>query len=280
MIPKDLGPTILIEHPDGTIYNLAKMGYIVNSFTPPLSNWQHTWQQVGKYKADLANSEVQESTLAINLAFVGHDYYEFELMRLNINKIFNNSLGYFYVIWGMMPYLRYKCVIDGGSSIPQTQFLPVGDSFSLTLLCIDGFAESTATTQTPFTYDGESWGLGENLPNGVHIPYTFTTPSFKVYNASIIPLRAEEHPFTITFSGVVADTLCIKNVTTGQEFILNRSLSLSDTLTIVGLVPIVNESQDYGASNHAYLDLARGWNKFQITGATNFTISFNTHFYY
>jgi hypothetical protein len=270
--------TILIERQDGTIYNLGKMGFGVVSFNPPSANWQHTWQQVGKYHASLTNSEVQQTTIPLVLDAFATDNYDMELQRLMLRQIFMSD-EYFYVISMRTPYLRWKCVAEA-FDITQLDNYHKLKSVSISLLCIDGFAESTATTQTPFTYDAESWGIGENLPNGTDLDYTFTTPSFKVYNASIIPLRAEEHPVTIAFSGVVASSLSIENVTTGQTFTLSRALTASDSLILKGLVPIVNGSQDYGASNHAYLDLAVGWNEFKITGASNFTISFDTHFYY
>ena len=270
--------TILIERQDGTIYDLGKMGFRVVSFNPPSAKWQHTWQQIGKYRAILTNSEAQQTTIPLVLDAFATDNYDMELKRLMLRQIFMSD-EFFYVISVRTPYLRWKCVAEAFDMAQLSNFHKL-KNVSISLVCLDGFAESTATTQTPFTYDSNSWGLGENLPNGVDIPYTFTTPSFKVYNASIIPLRAEEHPVTIAFSGVVTSSLHIKNVATDQEFILNRSLNSSDSLIIAGLVPIVNGSQDYGASNHAYLDLAVGWNEFQITGATNFTISFDTHFYY
>lgn len=270
--------TILIERQDGTIYNLGKMGFGVVSFNPPSANWQHTWQQVGKYHASLTNSEVQQTTIPLVLDAFATDNYDMELQRLMLRQIFMSD-EYFYVISMRTPYLRWKCVADA-FGITQLDNYHKLKSVSISLLCIDGFAESTATTQTPFTYEAESWGIGENLPNGIDLPYMFTTPSFKAYNASIIPLRAEEHPVTITFQGVVASSLSIENVTTGQIFTLSRALTASDSLILKGLVPIVNGSQDYGASNHAYLDLAVGWNEFKITGASNFKISFDTHFYY
>ena len=273
--------TIIIQYQDGTSVNLSDKGFLVKSFTPPSPNFQYTWQQMGKYKALLTNSEIQQSTFSFEVYVDGKDFYDFELIRLELKKILTSDKP-FYVIWTMMPYLRYLCVPDMSNLVmAQDDAVPrMASPLSISLISIDGFAESTATTQTPFTYDSESWGLGENLPNGVDIPYTFTTPSFNVYNASNIPLRAEEHPFTLKFQGTVPSALTIENVTTGQTFILNRSLTSSDTMELVGLVPIVNGSQDYGDSNHAYLDLAEGWNEFEISGASNFTISFDTHFYY
>ena len=271
----------MIVHQDGTVYDLKKLGYIVNKFSPPTSNWQHTFQQIGKYNSKLINSEVQQMTISFQLSWIGTDFYDFELLRLKLNEIFMSGEP-FYVIWTMLPYLRYKCVIDSGSvDTTQVDLVPVGQNIAMNFLCIDGFAESTATTQTPFIYDSESWGIGENLPNGVDLKYTFSVPSFRIYNASIIPLRAEEHPIKIIFNGDVTSELGIENVTTGQKFTLTHGLAKdANSMILNGLVPFIDTQQVYSLSNHAYLDLAVGWNEFKITGASNFTISFDTHFYY
>ncbi|MFT8392401.1 MAG: phage tail domain-containing protein [Liquorilactobacillus ghanensis] len=273
--------TVLIQKQDGTVINLRDRGIIVNSFTVPPTNWQYTWQQVGKFNNDLTSITAQQREIVMTLSYLGKDYYDFEMLRVELNSIFNSKEP-FYVIWTMLPYLRYKVVLDNSNTdLTQYDRLPqFAGPVTFYFLDVIGFAESTATTQTPFTYDAGAWGLANILPEAVEVPYTFTTPNFKVYNASIIPLRAEEHPVTLTFSGEVAKSLSIQNVTTGQTFTLNRALTASDSLIIKGLVPIVNGSQDYGASNHAYLDLAVGWNEFKITGASKFKLDIDTHFYY
>lgn len=271
--------SILIQRLDGTIYDLEQMGFRVQSFNPPNPNWQYTWQQMSRYHAELINSEVQQTTIPLVLDGVATDNFDMELQRLRLRRIFDSSEP-FYVISMRTPYLRWRCVTEF-FDVAQLDNYHKLKSVTISLDCIDGYAESTATTSAPFTYDSESWGLGMNLPNGEDLHYTFTNQqSFKVYNASNIQLRAEEHPVVLTFSGVVGSKLTIQNVTTGQTFELNRTLTSGDTLVLNGLVPIVNGSQDYGDSNHAYLDWAVGWNEYQITGATNFSISFETHFYY
>ncbi|MFT8937407.1 phage tail domain-containing protein [Liquorilactobacillus sp.] len=270
--------TIIVQRLDGTIYDLGKLGFRVTSFDPPSPNWQHTYQQVGKYGAQLINSEVQQTTIPLVLDGIATDNYDLELQRLMLRQIFSSHEP-FYVISMRTPYLRWKVVADT-FSIAQLNSYHKLKSVAINLLCGDGYAESTATTLTPFTYDAESWGIGMNLPNGVDLDYSFTVPSFKVYNASIIPLNADERPVTIVFKGTVPSSLSIFNKTTGQTFTLTRKLSTSDTLIIKGLVPIVNSSQDYGNSNHKYLDFATGWNDIQVVGATGFTISFETRFYY
>lgn len=108
----------------------------------------------------------------------------------------------------------------------------------------------------------------------------FNSPDFIFTNLGLIPLQADERPVTITFNGSVASTLTITNQTTNQSLSINHQLSSSDNLVIVGFMPTVNGTPIYGDSDHGYLDFARGDNEIHIDGATSFTISFDTRFYY
>ena len=87
-------------------------------------------------------------------------------------------------------------------------------------------------------------------------------------------------PYFSIFKGDVANKLTITNKTTDQKINYSRALTSNDTLIIDGLIPIENDQQMYYASDHGYIDFKKGWNDIQITGATNFTVSFDTKFYY
>lgn len=269
---------IFVQRQDGTLYDLGKLGFRVVSFDPPSPNWQHTYQQVGKYGAQLTNSEVQQTTIPLVLDGMANDNYDLEMQRLKLRRIFTSD-KFFYVISLRMPYLRWKVVAEA-FTMPQLSSFHRLKAISISLDCIDGYAETTATTTTPFKYDTASWGLGDHIPNDEDVEYSFNASEFKVYNGSLIPLLADDRPATITFKGVVAKSLTIANQSNGQTFVLNRALKATDTFVLKGMVPLVNGTQVYAQTNHVYLDISRGWNNFKVTGATDFTISFDTRFYY
>lgn len=72
----------------------------------------------------------------------------------------------------------------------------------------------------------------------------------------------------------------ITNNTTGQTLKFNRGLKKSDKLQIYGMKPVLNNQLAFQNCNHAYLDLKVGKNSFAISGATDFTFSVDTRFYY
>lgn len=272
--------TILVIRQDGTIYDLGKLGYRVKSFDPPSPQYTHTYHQFGKHGVDLVDTRTQQITIPLVLDIIAYDTQDFELKRMQLHYIFDSEEE-FYVVTTRMPYLRWKVVAEPFTANQLNSFWRAKD-VSISLTCPDGYAESTATTLKPFTYDANSWGMAEFLPLTKYPYYEFTTPKMEVFNAGTIPLLAEEHPVTITFKGNAPNGVVLKNNTTGQSMSLKHALTNKDTLIWHGLVPMVNGAQRYGNtwSDHGYLDFAKGWNKLTLSGSNNFKISFETRFYY
>lgn len=270
--------SIFVERKEGMIYDLDALGFKVLTFDPPSTNWTHTYQQQGRYGTTLIDTKADALTIPLSLVVTASDVYDLELQRLELKKIFDSSET-FYVYTERMPHLRWEVVADS-FQFPQTSNFWRATA-SINLVCPGGFAESRATTLDVLSYDVDKWGLGMNIPHGTNLRYTFKNErSFRVYNASNIDLLADDKPVQIIFKGNVANKLTITNKTTGQTFEFSRSLDTGNTLILDGLIPIEDDQQMYYASNHGYIDFKKGWNEFEIDGATDFTVSFNTRFYY
>lgn len=272
--------TILIIRQDGTIYDLGKLGFRVKSFDPPSPQYTHTFQQFGSHGVELVDTKTQQMTIPLVLNIIAYDTQDFELKRMQLHYIFNSDEE-FYVMTTRMPYLRWKVVAEPWTANQLNNFWSARD-VSINLTCPTGYAESTATTLQPFTYESNAWGVGEFLPLKTKPRYSFTESTFKLFNAGTIPLKAEEHPVTITFKGNIPRKLSIINHTTNQTITFEKKLDNHATLIWHGLVPVLQGVQNYGMgiSNHGYLDFAVGWNDIEIVGANNFQITFDTRFYY
>lgn len=270
--------SIFVERKDGTIYDLDSLGFKVLTFDPPSINWVHSYQQQGKYGTTLIDTKVDALTIPLSLVITASDVYDLELQRLELKKIFDSSET-FYVYTERMPHLRWEVVADS-FQFPQTSNFWRATA-SINLVCPSGFAESKATTLDVLSYDVDKWGLGMNIPHGTNLRYTFKNErSFRVYNASNIDLLADDKPVQIIFKGNVANKLTITNKTTGQIFEFSRPLDTGNTLILDGLIPIEDDMQMYYASNHGFIDFKKGWNEISVAGASDFTISFKTRFYY
>ncbi|GAB9260888.1 phage tail family protein [Ligilactobacillus animalis] len=270
--------SIFVERKNGTIYDLDFLGFKVLTFDPPSTNWVHSYQQQGQYGTTLIDTKADALTIPLSLVITAHDVYDLELQRLELKKILDSSES-FYVYSDRIPHLRWEVVADS-FQFPQTSNFWRATA-SINLVCPSGFAESRGTTLDTLMYDTEKWGLGMNIPNGVDLRYTFKNETnFRVYNASNIDLLADNKPVQIIFKGNVANKLTITNKTTGQIFEFSRPLDTGNTLILDGLIPIEDDMQMYYASNHGFIDFKKGWNEISVAGASDFTISFKTRFYY
>lgn len=270
--------SIFVERKDGTIYDLDSLGFKVLTFDPPSTNWVHSYQQQGQYGTTLIDTKADALTIPLSLVITAHDVYDLELQRLELKKILDSSES-FYVYSDRIPHLRWEVVADS-FQFPQTSNFWRATA-SINLVCPSGFAESRATTLDILSYDVDKWGLGMNIPHGTNLRYTFKNErSFRVYNASNIDLLADDKPVQIIFKGNVSNKLTITNKTTGQTFEFSRSLNTGNTLILDGLIPIEDDMQMYYASNHGFIDFKKGWNEISVAGASDFTISFKTRFYY
>ncbi|CCF28025.1 Putative uncharacterized protein [Leuconostoc citreum LBAE E16] len=271
---------IIIQRRDGTIYDLEKEGIKVINFDPPSANFQHTYNQVGKFGAELVDTQIQQMSIPLTFDVTARDNYDYELQRLKVLRIFSSTEP-FYVINTRTPFLRWKVVADS-FTYPRLGNFWKAKNVAINLVCYDGLAESTATTLEPFTFADGTYGIGMGIP--FETPkYSFTNQAqFNILNPSIIPLLSNERPVTITFKGDAPKGLTIKNNTTGQSFTYFKSLSKTDEFKLIGLVPMVNGVQRLGngLSNREFIDYAIGNNAMEIVGSTNFTIQFTTRFYY
>ncbi|MDM7641102.1 phage tail domain-containing protein [Leuconostoc citreum] len=271
---------IIIQRRDGTIYDLEKEGIKVINFDPPSANFQHTYNQIGKFGAELVDTQIQQMSIPLTFDVTARDNYDYELQRLKVLRIFSSTEP-FYVINMRTPFLRWKVVADS-FTYPRLGNFWKAKNVAINLVCYDGLAESTATTMDPFTFDGGTYGIGMGIPFDTP-KYSFTNQTkFNFLNPSIIPLLSNERPVTITFKGDAPNGLTIKNNTTGQSFTYFKSLSNTDEFKLIGLVPMVNGVQRLGngLSNREFVDYAIGNNEMEVVGATNFTIQFTTRFYY
>lgn len=266
--------TIIIQRQDGTEYDLDALGFRVKSFSVPLNNNSYSYQQVGKYGSMMTTFTSQYLVIPLTVVITAVDMADYNLQLLELRRIFRSDED-FYVINAITPFMRWKVRAEAVTPTQQSNFWQSAD-VAINLDCVDGYAESVATT---LDWNAEKWGFGQNVPDK-DINYEFTTNDFVFHNLGMVPLMADERPAKIIFNGDAPNGFTISNKTTGQSFKLNRGVSRADTVIINGIMPLVNGEQAYKDSNHGYLDFAIGENQIHIDGASNFDVKFDTRFYY
>lgn len=270
-------PTLIVEKLDGTKYDLQKLGIWVIKFEPPSAAYNFATVQVGKYGQRLVGTTAAQRQIPFQCDVIASNDLTIITKRNDFFNIFS-SMEPFYITDMRLPTVRWKVAAEQQPFELYNNWHMGGD-ISFNLNCIDGYAESIDTTLNIDNLNKWSIG-GMNLPLDKPLKYRFNTSNFEVFNASNIDILAEERPYNIAFSGE-ANNLTITNTTTQQVFECYQAITASDKFLLYGAWPILNNKSIYSKTNHAFIDLKKGWNKFQIDGCNgNFKIAFDTHFYY
>lgn len=269
--------TVIVQRLDGTTYDLDALGFHVKKFDIPLTNYSYNYQQIGNYGALLTSAQAQQLTIPLTLDIIARDLDDYNLQLFKLRRIFMSNED-FYVINSLIPYLRWRCRAEPVTPTQNGNFWRATD-VAINLDVPSGFAESVATTQTAVDFNAAQWGFGEGIPDE-NLSYTYTGIDFSFWNLGMIPLTADERPVSITFKGDAPGGFTLTNKTTNQSYKITRGVSKSDTVVINGVMPSFNGQQSYKDCDHKYIDYVPGENKMHIDGASNFTIAYDTRFYY
>ena len=270
--------TIIFQKLDGTVFDLDQLGFRVKKFDVPTTNYNYNYQQIGQYGALMTGVQAQQLVIPLTLNVLAIDSNDLFLQRMKLNRMLQSHEP-FYVYDAANSDIRWKVYAEAANVSRDNSFWRASN-VQINLDCPTGYAESTYTTQDFDKNIGKGISFGMETPS-YELRYSFINQrDFDFLNAGIIKLTAEEHPVKIDFQGDASNGITITNQTTGQSFQYKKALTVSDKLTIEGVMPTINGVQNYDAGNHGFIDFATGITKLHIDGASNFTIKFDTHFYY
>ena len=243
-----------IQRKDGTIYDLEQYGIRTKDFIVSAPSLRHMTEEI-EGRDGVVDIETTEGARTITCLFKMRavDMEDFPLLRNEIFRIFRSKES-FYLIDRREPGKRWEVKCQDAYDIEQKYLY--GD-FTVTFVCFKGYAESVESTS-----------------------YTFTTTTFRVFNAGDIDIDPRVLPLTITFTGA-STNLTITNTTTGDTWQYTGTTQAGDTITLDGIRALKNGLSIFGNTNRKLITIAPGWNDFTITGASgSFTILFDFRFYY
>ena len=145
------------------------------------------------------------------------------------------------------------------------------------------YFESIYTTlelnDTGFDATAEKYGLVDNIDDE-KVKYRFTESNFTVYNAGNVTVEPESMELVIQISNTsTPGTLSLRNLTTGEEFRLTKSLS-ERHISLRGMNILDGTVNAFRDSNRRLVSLVPGDNQFEITGATFSEVWFSFKYYY
>jgi hypothetical protein len=260
---------------NGTVYDLEKIGVIVNSFnieSPSPIHYQEKIEGSSGY-LDLG-TEYDGRKIRTKLTMFAFDNPDFSLLRDELFKVFDSRES-FYLLPKEVPGKRILVKCESPYSIERAGSF---GEFDIVFSSGSAYFESVGTTLDPKTFDSEKWQTGQGLSLDETM-YTHSGTSFQIYNAADgVTIDPREIPLLITFKGT-SSNLQIKNTTTGDTWIYTGTTTASDTIKLDGVRSTKNNASIFGDTNRKLITIAPGYNDFQIVGASSFTISFDFRFY-
>ena len=267
-----------IQYKDGSIIDLHEDKNLwVSSFHIPSPSPEHITEKIdGRHGSVLLETILQERKIHASFTIESIDPMDFDLFRDELFKIFN-PLVKFYIIRDLQPKKRMEVSVSSEFDI---DYLSLEDGeFSIDFVIHSVFLESVGKTLDPFTFDAELWQVGQGLV-AEDLIYAHNTTSFRIFNAGDVAIDPREYPLVIKYQGA-STNLKIKNETTGEEWSINDSTEVNDTLTLNGIRSLKNGVSVFGKTNKKLITIASGWNDFTLTGTSgSFLISFDFRFYY
>ena len=263
-----------IQRQDNSIIDLHEKNLYVNSFRIISLSPEHIIEYIdGRYGSLHLGTNIKERKITAKITVEANDYIEFDTLRDEIYRIFN-PLEKYYIIRDLQPNKRIEVSVSSEFDIDYI-WLELGE-FQIDFVVHSPFFESTGTTLNPSYTDGY-FQLSTNEP----VQYTFRNQStFKVWNEGDIAIDPCLFPLKIKFEGA-SNNLTIINHTTGDRWQYNGSTVESDTIRLDGIRSLKNDSSIFGNTNKKLITLEKGFNQFEIIGATSpFILSFDFRFYY
>ena len=209
------------------------------------------------------------------------DTTDYRLLRNELYDLFDTGNA-FYIEETRVPSRVLKVAVDE-SFIPDRLTIR-NASVDVTCRTLDSvFWESKYTTlelhDSGYSATAEKYGLVDNIDDE-KVQYRFTESNFTVYNAGNVTVEPESMELVIQISNTsTSGTLSLKNITTGEEFRLTKSLS-ERHISLRGMNILDGTVNAFRDSNRRLISLAPGDNRFEISGATFSEVWFRFKYYY
>ena len=250
--------------------------------------------------------EIGDRTIEVPMIFKAADLHDYAHLRDELYELLDDSepfyiremrrpkaLQYDFVDFGQKPkweaqtdneYVngkQYKVRLNS-TLTPEQRSLSGEISIEFVTSGIP-YAESIYTSlelhDSGYSATAEKYGLVDNI-DVEKVKYRFTESNFTVYNAGNVTVEPESMELTIQISSATSSgDLTLKNLTTGEEFKLNKNIS-GRHISLRGMNILDGTVNAFRDSNRRLISLVPGDNQFEITGATFSQVWFEFRFLY
>ncbi|RAI79664.1 phage tail family protein [Macrococcoides goetzii] len=299
-----------------TVIALEREGFIIDDIivsTPEQeNNFESSNGLMGRY---LMNSSHTFTSIEVKLSYEGDYDLDFPLLRDKLYGLVSDTKP-FYIRgkWAKAPNIlpelpgettgdmkfeapefesgkRFYVIRTGSSSIEKVALNGEGSiTFETAAL---PYAESVWTTMdinnNGINYDGKwSYGMGlyfkgvDNFGNDKTYTwkYRHTTSPFTIFNAGDVAITSKRMYRKIKITlGQSTSKIQLKD-DSGRIFEINRAMYSGDVILLDGPFITVNGMNAVHQTNRVFPYIYKGDNKFELIGATSFTVEFDFRYYY
>lgn len=192
-------------------------------------------------------------TMRVFFLLEASDKVEFLKLRNEIYRLFNGKT-YFYLIETRLPDRQWK--VRSVSKFIPDKANAITAIFTVELVSATPFSESVNLVEYKYSNNFSFNNIGDES----------------------IDLRTQNET-EIEFKGV-SNGLSIRNKTTGDIWSYKGTITANDIVLLKGIRSTINGQSIFGQTNKKIITFAPGWNDFGILGATDFTLTIRTRFYF
>lgn len=245
---------LTIERLNGDVIDFEQVGIGIRDFmvASPFFNTNYDTLE-GLPGAVDVGTEIGYRMIKASLYHEADSMENFAMERDKVFTVFRSEEP-FYLIDSRMPGKRWKVKAYQNYEPDQHGVFLL---FNVTFTVPSGYAESVVSRNSKFD-----------------------SAVFRFHNEGNVGIDMRTQMETeIDFRGA-SSNLTITNKTTGDVWTYNGSSVEDDTILLKGVRSTKNGNSIFGQTNHKLISFAPGWNDFEITGATDFTITIRTRFYF
>jgi phage-related protein len=157
---------------NGTEYDLANYGIKMRRFSVASPETIHSREQIeGRDGFIDMGTTYGGRSITVECFMSGADALDFHLLRNEVFRIFDSREA-FYIVSDAEPAKRWLVKYDGSFSMQQT--LKHGE-FTLEFISPSSYAESIGTTLDLFTFEDETWQVGQGLTEDMSMTVEYAT---------------------------------------------------------------------------------------------------------
>lgn len=215
--------------------------------------------------------------LMVDFGLDGYDEIDLNLLEHIVRRVFFRRKPY-YIVSSVNPGMKYW--VNNPNVSPNYLDSSAGQ-FELTFKVYKGYAESIKGTMD-INFLSDNWQFEGGLITDRDISYKHNNKRFSIWNGSDDTIDPLNHKLNIRIKTEAPNGFKMTNHMTGETFEYYGYLKKGQTLTLIGVNPIIGNRRIGIQTNFEWITLVPGMNNIEIegNGVRNVYTEFEFNFIY